>query len=93
MVTKQIQWDDGSGDHILLTYQGHGNGIVTAISDVNNGAARSKTIVIETTAGSPVVTKNLTIRQEASPVPVGTVLNYAYIGTKSSQAERIKWNR
>ena len=80
MATKQIAWDDGSGDHLQLTYQGQGNGSITVASDTNNGAARSKTIVIETTAGSPIVTKNLTVNQSACPVPVGTVLNYAYTG-------------
>ncbi len=80
MATKQIAWDTGSGN-ITLTYQGQGDGPITVQSDVNDGAARSQTIVIETTKGSPVVTKNLTIRQGACPVPVGTVLNYAYTGS------------
>lgn len=84
MPTKQIQWDDGSGDHLLLTYQGQGDGPVTVQSDVNDGAARSQVITIETTAGSPVITKNLTVRQGACPVPVGTVLDYAYTGNVQS---------
>lgn len=80
MITKQIAWDTGSGN-ITLTYQGQGDAPVTVQSDANDGAARSQVITIETTAGSPVVTKNLTIRQGACPVPVGTVLNYAYTGS------------
>lgn len=81
MATKQIAWNTGSGN-ITLTYQGQGDGPVTVNSDPNTiGSARSQVINIETTAGSPVVTKNLTIRQGACPVPVGTVLNYAYTGS------------
>lgn len=82
MATKRISWSDGSGDHIALTYQGRGNGAITVESDPNNLAnARSKTIVIETTAGSPVVTKNVTVTQPACPFPIGDVRNYAYTGT------------
>ena len=28
MEVKQIEWNDGSGDHLLLTYQGQGDGII-----------------------------------------------------------------
>lgn len=80
MITKQIAWNTGSGN-ITLTYQGQGDALATVQSDANDGAARSQIITIETTKGSPVVTKNLTIRQGACPVPVGTVLNYAYTGS------------
>lgn len=80
MVTKKIAWQTGSGN-ITLTYQGQGDGPVTVQSDVNGGDARSQIITIETTKGSPATAKNLTIRQSACPVPVGTVLNYAYTGS------------
>ena len=84
MATKQIAWQTGSGN-ITLTYQGRGDGTVAVQSDANNiGSARSQQITIETTAGSPVVTKNLTISQGACPIPVGTVLNYAYTGNAQS---------
>ena len=79
MVTKQIAWQTGSGN-ITLTYQGQGDGPVTVESDENNGAARSQVITIETTKGSPVVTRNLTVSQAACPFPVGDVRNYAYTG-------------
>lgn len=80
MITKQIAWNTGSGN-ITLTYQGQGDAPVTIQSDANDGDARSQVITIETTKGSPVVTKNLTVSQAACPVPVGTVLNYAYTGS------------
>ena len=79
-MNKVIRWNTGNGN-ITLTYQGQGDGPITVQSDANDDAARSQTIVVETTAGSPVVTKNLTISQGACPVPIGTVLNYAYTGS------------
>lgn len=82
MATKSISWNDGSGDYIRLTYSGSGNDTPTVESDANNTAnARSKVIVLETTAGSPVVTKNLTVNQAACPFPVGDVRNYSYTGS------------
>lgn len=80
MATKSIAWNDGSGEYITLTYTGQGNGSIVASSPVNNGPARSKVITIETTQGG-LVTKNVTVNQAACPVPVGTVLNYAYTGS------------
>ena len=80
MATKSIAWNDGSGDYITLTYTGQGNGSITASSPANKGSARSKTITINTTQGG-LITKNITISQAACPIPVGTVLNYAYTGS------------
>ena len=78
MATKLVAWQTGNGN-ITLTYNGQGDGPITVQSDQNDLAtARSQTIVIETTAGSPVVTKNLTVTQPACPIPVGTVKNYGY---------------
>ena len=79
MSTKQIAWQTGSGN-ITLTYQGQGNGTISVVSDANNGSARSQIITIQTTKGG-LVTKNVTVSQAACPIPVGTVLNYAYTGS------------
>ena len=80
MSTKSISWNTGNGT-ITLTYQGQGDGTITVASDQNDLAtARSQTITIKTTKGG-LKTKNLTITQGACPVPVGTVLNYAYTGS------------
>ena len=79
MATKQIAWNSGSGN-ITLTYQGQGDGPISVTSDANNGGARSQVITIQTTKGG-LVTKNVTISQAACPIPIGTVLNYAYTGS------------
>lgn len=77
-MTKQIAWNTGSGN-ITLTYQGQGDGAITIGSDPNDlGNERSQAITIETTAGSPVVTRNLTVRQAACPFPVGDVRNFTF---------------
>lgn len=78
LITKNIAWTTGSGN-ITLTYQGQGNGTITVASDDNNGAARSQVITVETLDGIKSV--NLTVHQAACPVPIGTVLNYAYTGS------------
>lgn len=79
MATKSIAWDSGGG-YIRLTYTGSGNGTISVESDDNTlGTSRSKTITVKTTLGG-VVAKNITITQNACPVPVGIVLNYSYTG-------------
>ena len=83
MATKRIAWNSGGG-YMTLTYTGSGNGSVSVESDVNNGAARSQVVTIETTAGSTVVTKNLTVNQAACPFPVGQANNYSYTGSVQS---------
>ena len=35
MATKSVAWNDGSGDHLLLTYQGHGNGDIVVHTGEN----------------------------------------------------------
>lgn len=65
MTTKTIAWNSGSGN-ITLTYGGQGDGTITIESADNNlYEARSQEIVIQTTAGSPQVTKTITITQAA----------------------------
>lgn len=79
MTTKSIAWNTGGGN-ITLTYQGQGNGTITAESDANPlGSSRSQTITVETVGGA--ITRNLTISQAACPFPVGDVKNYAYTGS------------
>lgn len=83
MATKQIAWNTGSGN-ITLTYNGQGDGPISAVSDPNDiGSARSKTITIETTRGG-LITKNVTISQAACPFPVGDVKSYSYTGDVQS---------
>lgn len=81
MATKQIAWQTGSGN-ITLTYQGQSDGSVAVESDENGGAARSQVITIETTKGSPVVTRNLTVSQAACPFLIGDIRDFGYTGGK-----------
>ena len=78
MATKQIAWNTGGGN-ITLTYTGQGNGTIDVVSDANNlSTERSQTITVKTTNGA--IVKNLTVKQSACPVPVGTIFNYPYSG-------------
>ena len=79
METKSIAWNTGSGN-ITLTYTGKGDGLISVVSDTNNGSARSQVITIQTTKGG-IVTKSVIVSQAACPIPVGTTLNYAYTGS------------
>lgn len=83
MATKKIAWNDGGGN-ITLTYTGRGNETILVQSDANNlDVARSQQITIETTNGSPVVTKTVTISQAAKPfTPV--ITDYTYTGSKQT---------
>lgn len=82
MATKVIAWTTGSG-YITLTYTGQGDGTILVSSDDNTGAARSQTITIQTTEGTPVVTKNITINQ-AAYVPPFVSQDFSYTGTVQS---------
>lgn len=66
-MVQQVDWGDGSGDKIYLTYDSaSGNQTVAVSSDANEGAARSKTVTFTTTAGG-TVSKSLTVSQAAAP--------------------------
>lgn len=63
MATKSIAWNTGTGN-ITLTYSGQGNDTVLVESDPNDiYEDRSQTIVVSTTAGSPTVSRQVTITQ------------------------------
>lgn len=82
MPTKTIAWTTGTGN-ITLTYTGQGDGTILVSSDDNTGAARSQTITIQTTTGTPVVTRNITINQ-AAYVPPFVSQDFSYTGTVQS---------
>lgn len=70
-VTTQISWGDGSGDKIYLSRNASsGDQTVLVSSDANAGAARSK--VVNFTAGN--ITRQLTVNQDAAPVPIQDTL-------------------
>lgn len=63
MATKSIAWSVGTGN-ITLSYSGQGDDTVSVSSDPNNlYYDRSQTVTFSTTAGSPTVTKQVTINQ------------------------------
>ena len=67
MATKTIAWGTGSGN-ITLTYTGQGNGSVSVKSDANDlFEERVKIVSIETSKGSPSVTKTVAIKQNGKP--------------------------
>lgn len=67
-MVKQIDWDDGSGDKITLTYSAtSGNQNVLVSSDANAGAnPRSKDITFSVTAGQTTISRTLTVVQLAA---------------------------
>jgi hypothetical protein len=79
MATKTIAWGAGSGN-ITLTYTGQGNGSVSVKSDANDlYDERVKSITIQTSNGSPQVTKTVTIKQAGKSLG-WTTKNFEYTG-------------
>lgn len=63
MASKTIDWGDGSGDKIILTYdEARGNQSVSVSSDPNTGLERTKTVTFTTLEGG-TITRTLTVRQ------------------------------
>ena len=80
MATKNIAWNTGTGN-ITLTYSGQGNGTVLVESDPNDVYEdRSQTIVVSTTAGSPVVSRQVTIIQGMKHPNFMTADGYWWLG-------------
>lgn len=66
MATKVKPWP--TGGNVTLTYGGQGNGVIVVETDDNpTDVARSMTVTVETTAGSPVQTRTVTVSQAAGP--------------------------
>ena len=76
MATLTKAWSTGTGN-VYLTYGGSGNGTIAVTSDANDlPSARSMTITVKTTAGSPQVTKAVTLTQGACPYNFKTADGY-----------------
>lgn len=76
MATLTKAWSTGAGN-VYLTYGGSGNGTIAVTSDANDlPTARSMTITVKTTAGSPQVTKTVTLTQSACPYNFKTADGY-----------------
>lgn len=93
MATKTIAWTTGTGN-ITLSYTGQGDDTVVVTSDPNDlYVDRSQTITFSTTAGSPTVTRQVTVTQKKKDLPTQTVRlipsaykmgNYAHISNASN---------
>lgn len=66
-MTTQVDWNDGTGEKITLTYAAaQGAQTISVSSPANAGvSSRSKIINFTTSAGTPIVTRTLTIIQAA----------------------------
>lgn len=64
-MTTSIDWGDGSGEKIYLTYAAsEGNQTVTVSSDAHTGyVERTKDITFTVVAGQTTITKTLTVKQ------------------------------
>lgn len=66
-MTTQVDWGDGSGDKITLTYAAsEGEQTIMVSSDANTGSSsRQKIINFTVTAGQTTITRPLTVVQKA----------------------------
>lgn len=64
-MTTTIPWEDGSGDSILLTYNGTtGTQVLNVTSDpCVNPAGRSKVLTFQVVVGQTTITRELTVNQ------------------------------
>ena len=73
-MTTQIDWGDGSGQKITLTYTAsEGNQTVTVTSDAYVGyLTRTKDITFTATAGGTTITRVLTVVQNGKDITIIT---------------------
>lgn len=64
-MTTQVDWGDGSGDKITLSYSAsEGNQVVSVTSDAHTGyVERSKDIVFRVSVGDTNISQTLTVKQ------------------------------
>ena len=73
-MTTQVNWGDGSGDKIYLTYSAsEGNQTVAVTSDAHTGyIERDKDITFSATAGGTTITCTLTVKQAGKDITIIT---------------------
>ena len=73
-MTTQVEWGDGSGDKITLTYSAsEGNQTVAVSSDAHSGyVSRTKDITFTATAGGTTITSVLTVVQVGKDITIIT---------------------
>ena len=78
-MTTQVNWGDGSGEKIYLTYTAsEGNQTVSVTSDAHTGyITRSKDITFTATAGGTTITQTLTVIQSGKDITIITRNNVA----------------
>lgn len=74
MATKQIDWNDGTGGKIYLSYDASGGTqTISVSSDAHTGyEPRSKDITFQTTEGSPTVSATLRVTQSGKNITIIT---------------------
>lgn len=73
-MTTQVEWGDGSGEKIYLTYSAsEGNQTVTITSDAHTGyVERTKDITFSATAGGTTISRVLTVVQQGKDITIIT---------------------
>ncbi|MBR4758350.1 MAG: hypothetical protein IK084_06035 [Bacteroidaceae bacterium] len=73
-MTTSVDWGDGSGEKIYLTYAAsEGNQTITVTSDAHTGyVSRTKDITFSVTAGQTVITRTLTVVQSGKDITIIT---------------------
>ncbi len=73
-MTTQVEWGDGSGDKIYLTYSAsEGNQTVQVSSDAHTGYIdRTKDINFSIVAGQTTITRTLTVVQSGKDITIIT---------------------
>lgn len=73
-MTTQVDWNDGSGDKIYLTYgASEGTQTVSVSSDTHTGyESRSRDIVFQVSAGGTTISKTLTVVQSGKDITIIT---------------------
>ena len=73
-MTTQVEWGDGSGEKIYLSYSAsEGNQTVSVTSDAHTGYVnRTKDINFSITAGQTTITRTLTVVQQGKDITIIT---------------------
>lgn len=73
-MTTQVEWGDGSGEKIYLTYSAsEGNQTVQVTSDAHTGyVERTKDITFSVSAGQTTITRTLTVIQAGKDITIIT---------------------
>lgn len=73
-MTTQVEWGDGSGEKIYLSYAAsEGNQTIQVTSDAHTGYVnRTKDVNFSITAGQTTITRTLTVVQQGKDITIIT---------------------